>query len=115
MATCVEASGASYPKRLRDRDVLPVEGRSLLPVLRGERTAERDLYFEHEGNRAVRSGRWKLVSAHGGPWELFDLEADRSELTDLAAKQPERVKELAARYDAWAKRCGVEPWPVVRP
>jgi arylsulfatase len=115
MATCVAVSGASYPRRLRDHDVLPMEGESLLPILRGERTGERTLYFEHEGNRAVRAGRWKLVSAHQGPWELFDVDADRSELTDLADRHPERVKELAARYDAWARRCGVERWPVVRP
>jgi arylsulfatase len=115
MATCVGVSRASYPQRFRDRDVLPLEGASLLPILRGDRTNERTLYFEHEGNRAVRAGRWKLVSAHQGPWELFDVDTDRSELTDLAARHPERVKELAARYDAWARRCGVERWPLVRP
>jgi arylsulfatase len=63
---------------------------------------------------SVRSGRWKLVSAHDGPWQLFDLDADRSERTDLTAKELERVKELAARDEAWGKCCGVEPWPVVR-
>jgi arylsulfatase len=63
----------------------------------------------------VRAGRWKLVSAHQGPWELFDVDTDRSELTDLAARHAERVQELAARYDVWARRCGVERWPLVRP
>jgi arylsulfatase len=115
MATFTDVAGAAYPQRYRDRDVLPLEGQSLLPVLRGERTEERTLCFEHEGHRAVRAGRWKLVAIHKGAWELYDLQTDRNELIDLAAKQPDRVKELAARYDAWAKRCGVEPWPVRRP
>jgi arylsulfatase len=55
----------------------------------------------------------KLVSMHGKPWELYVMgTADRSEMTDLAAKHPDKVKELAAKYDAWAKRCNVLPWPV---
>jgi len=106
MATCLEVSGASYPK-----DKIPVEGKSLVPVFRtGKREGHEALFWEHEGNRAVRVGKWKLVSRHKGPWELFDLEADRTESEDLAAKEPARVKELAARYDAWAARCTVDPW-----
>jgi arylsulfatase len=112
MATFVEVAGATYPGRLRDHDILPAEGRSLLPALRGEPDRPRTLFWEHEGNRAVRDGQWKLVGLHGRPWELYDIEADRSELTDLAARHPDRVRDLAARYDAWAKRCDVLPWPV---
>ena len=65
------------------------------------------LYWEHEGNRAVRVGKWKLVSRHPGGWELYDLDADRTELNNLAAQEPERVREMTALWDAWAKRCGV--------
>jgi arylsulfatase len=57
----------------------------------------------------VRIGRWKLVRKYPGPWELYDMEADRTELNDLAAQQPERVRDMAAQYDAWAQRCGVLP------
>ncbi len=115
MATCADVAGAAYPKQVGDRDILPAEGRSLLPALRGAPPEPRTLFWEHEGNRAVREGRWKLVGLHGRPWELYDMDADRSELTDLAARQPERVRELAAKYDAWAKRCNVLPWPVQSP
>ena len=66
------------------------------------------LYWEHEGNRAVRSGDWKLVAKHKGPWELYDLSRDRVESTDLAAKRPEKVEQLAAMYAAWAGRARVE-------
>ena len=70
--------------------------------------------FEHEGNRAVREGPWKLVSRHGKAWELYDLSSDRSETSDQAAGQPERVAKMTASYEAWAERCGVLPWPVKR-
>jgi arylsulfatase A-like enzyme len=76
---------------------------------------ERTLYWEHEGNRAVRQGRWKLVSRHPGNWELYDMEADRTETNDVAARHPDRVREMAALYEKWAARCGVEPWEKVRP
>jgi arylsulfatase len=71
------------------------------------------MYWEHEGNRAVRHGRWKLVSRYPDRWELYDIEADRSELHDLAAQQPEVVKEMTAMYDAWALKVGVVPREVV--
>ncbi|HVR87284.1 MAG TPA: arylsulfatase, partial [Planctomycetota bacterium] len=64
---------------------------------------------------AIRDGRWKLVSKYPGGWELYDMEADRTELNDLSAQEPDRARSLAAQWDAWARRVGVEPWPVKRP
>ena len=52
-------------------------------------------WWFHEGNRAVRVGDWKLVSAgKNGAWELYDLNADRSEMHDLASSQPDKVAAL---------------------
>jgi arylsulfatase A-like enzyme len=111
MATCLDVAGVRYPRTYRGRRVTPLEGKSLMPVLRGQRRAgHKALFWEHEGNRAVRQGRWKLVARFNGAWELYDLEADRTELTDLAAKLPRKVRELAAQYEAWARRVGVVPW-----
>jgi arylsulfatase len=76
----------------------------------GDPDQPRTLFWEHEGNRAVRRGDWKLVGVHGGPWELYDLAKDRTELSDLAATQPGLVRELASLYDGWAARSGVKPW-----
>jgi len=116
MATFVDVAGATYPEQRDGVPVLPMEGVSLAPVLGGESLPERPLFFEHEGNRAVRQGRWKLVERFNGEgWELYDLQSDRAESSDLAAAQPERVAELRQRYDDWAARVGVLPWPLGRP
>ncbi|MEI7733137.1 MAG: arylsulfatase [Verrucomicrobiota bacterium] len=104
LPTCAEVAGTAYPASINGVAIQPAEGRSLCAALRGEPDAERPLFFEHEGNRAVRAGKWKLVSLAGQPWELYDMEADRVELQDRAAQEPARVKELAALWDAWAKR-----------
>jgi arylsulfatase len=110
MPTCVELAGVRRPAKFQGEATLPLEGRSLVPLFEGKnRPAETPLFWEHEGNCAVRLGKWKLVSRHGAPWELYDLETDRTELNNLAGQQPDRVKELAALYQAWAERCRVLP------
>lgn len=111
-ATCIELAGAEYPHEVGGIAITPLEGKSLVPVFAGKSIDREALYWEHEGNRAVRSGDWKLVSKHGRPWELYDAATDRIERIDLAAKMPERVKALSAMYESWAKRTHVEPWPV---
>jgi arylsulfatase len=115
MATCLDAAGARYPSAFAGRAIQPLEGESLLPALTGrERPRERPLCWEHEGNRAVRDGAWKLVQAHGGPWELYNIDDDRTELHSLADAEPIRMQQMIAAYEEWARRCGVLPWPLVR-
>lgn len=110
LATVLDATGVAYPDTYPGRDLLPPEGRSMLDAWRADRAAEEHtLYWEHEGNAAVRRGRWKLVRRHPGDWELYDIDADRTETRDLAAEQPGIVAELARDYQAWADRCGVLP------
>jgi arylsulfatase len=110
MATAVDLAGAAYPA-----DKTPLEGRSLRPLFGGGTIDREAIYWEHEGNRAVRAGRWKLVAVHRGPWELYDMERDRSDLEDLAAREPDRVRQMAALWEAYAARTGVEPWETVTP
>jgi len=107
LPTCLELAKAEVPK-----DKTPVEGLSLAPIFRdGHRPGHEAIYWEHEGNRAIREGKWKLVAAFKGAWELYDLEADRTEMNNLAAAHPDRVTEMAAKHDAWAAKVGVVPWP----
>ena len=78
-------------------------GRSLVSALAKDAPIAREfLYFNHEGNRALRVGNLKLVSSRENKdaWELYDLAADRGEAKDLAAAQPDRVKEMADRWKA---------------
>ena len=116
MATCVDLAGATYPSTFKGHAITPLEGVSLRPAFNGQPLARtQPLFWEHEGNRAVRSGPWKLVAKHPGDWELYNLDQDRSEQTNLAQQQPARVKELSALYEAWAKRVGALPWSRVNP
>src|SRR5262245_32124329 len=110
MATCVDVAGAKYPKTRKGEKVQPMEGTSLVPAFAGKALKREAIYWEHEGNRAVRVGQWTLVAnGEKGPWELYDVDADRTELTDLAKKHPERVKTMAALWQRWAERGHVLP------
>jgi arylsulfatase len=114
MATCVDVAGAKYPAQYKGNRITPMEGRSLTSAFDNEPIEREAIYWEHEGNRAVRKGNWKLVSKHPGGWELYDMEADRTELNNLAGKNPQKVAELRVMYESWAQRAGVQPWPVKR-
>ncbi len=112
MATCVEVGGAEYPKTFNGKPIQPMEGQSLLPVFKSKELAPRTLYWEHEGNAAVRVGDMKLVrKGLESAWELYDMQTDRTELNDLAPSQPEKVKELSELWEAWATRANVKPYP----
>lgn len=111
MATALEAAGVKYPNVYRKRRLTPLAGKSLLPILRGGKSAhQKTLYWEHEGNRGVREGDWKLVADFGKPWELYNLAADRTEQHDLAAQRPTKVAALERLYESWARRANVASW-----
>ena len=114
LPTCLDLAGAAYPETVEGRKITPVEGLSLRASLEGAELPQRSLYFEHMGNAAVRAGDWKLVRAHKKPWELYNLAKDRTELNDLASSEPERVTALEKNWQDWAKRAGVQPWPLKR-
>jgi arylsulfatase A-like enzyme len=110
MATCVDVAGAKYPTEVAGEKIKPREGVSLAPAFQGKPLKRRrPICWEHEGHRAVRDGKWKLVAKENQPWELYDLEKDRSELHDLSAARPKMVAELAAQWAAWAARSDVLP------
>jgi len=110
MATAVDIAGAKHPADVAGNAILPLEGMSLLPILEGKVLAHvSPIFWEHEGNRAVRLDKWKLVAHAGQPWELYDLKTDRTEQINLASSNAGKVKELSGLYDGWAKRCNVVP------
>lgn len=118
MSTFIELSGAQYPG---DMDLHPVQGQSLVPIFKGSGWEnERVLFWEHEGNRALRKGDYKLVSRFTKhqeqqytAWELYNIMEDRSELNDLSQDMPDVVKELENIYMEKAKEIGVLPFDKV--
>ena len=116
MATCVDLGKAEYPKTFKGENITPLAGQSLKPLLTANSSfADRSLFWEHEGNAAIRVGEYKLVrKGDDGAWELYNLTDDRSELHDLAASQPEKAQALANQWTQWAKSHRVLPKPATR-
>ncbi len=115
LPTILEAAGLSYPAEREGEALLPLDGESLLPLLRGaEWQRQAPLYWEHEGNAAIRQGRWKLVRRYGGPWELYNMEEDRTELNDLASRNKPKADALEGEYRAWAEEVGVLDWELLQ-
>ena len=113
MPTCLDVASAKYPAKHRGQPIIPLQGVSLRPAFTGN-AVERDapLFWEHEGNRAIRDGDWKLVAKGiNGPWQLYDLAKDRTEANNLAKKHPAVAKRLADAWEAWAKQTSVYPMP----
>lgn len=109
MATIVDVAGVPYPQQLDGRSILPLEGHSLRKSFGADAGERPPMFWEHEGNGAMRDGRWKLVREYPKDWELYDMVADRTETQDLAAQFPDRVEAMKQAYEEWAARCGVLP------
>jgi len=121
MATCVDIAGISYPKTYNGNEIQPMEGKSLVGAI-NNLTIKRDfIFWEHEGNRAIKSGIWKLVSKteknkvftekDQNAWELYNLETDPSETKDLAIQYAGKVRELSLLWEKEAIRTKALPWP----
>jgi len=117
MPTFVELAGGIYPETYNDYTIKPMMGKSLLPVFTDKKNEwKRILFWEHEGNRAVRNGDWKLVSRYDNatgsftPWELYNLSEDRTELNDLSDKNPEILMEMIELYNEMANEAEVTTW-----
>jgi len=110
MATIVDVTGAEYPELYNGNTIIPLEGLSLVNAAINNSPVDREAYyFEHEWNRYIRKGKWKLVALGNGEWELYDMEIDRTELNDLSDQYPELVQELKDDWEIWAWRTGVLP------
>lgn len=116
LPTILEATGAEYPSELGGHEIQPLDGESFLSLLQGRPWArEQPVFWEHEGNGAVRLGNFKLVRRFGGPWELYDMEQDRTELNNLMDKNEPLTRQLVREYEAWAESAGVVDWSILLP
>mgnify|MGYP001192565744 CR=1 FL=1 len=108
MATICDVAEAEYPETYNGNPIVPLQGISFKPYITGESEIEpRTLYWEHEGNRAIRKGDWKLVSMSGKPWELYDLSKDRSESSNLFENNAGITNEMKYLFEKWAEKVGV--------
>ena len=119
MPTLCEVADIEYPASCDGRDIIPMQGISMLPHLAGTqaKATARTLCWQHETNAAIREGNWKLVTENDrvdDKWELYDLSTDRSETEDLGAEQPEVVQRLKQKWRNWAKETDVVPFPEQR-
>ena len=105
MATFLDAAGVKADPRY------PLDGRSLLPVLKNpKRTFERDLFWKMKfrDQKALRSGDWKYLSVEGHEF-LYHLAKDERERANFAKREPERLEALRAKYRAWEETLPVYP------
>lgn len=115
-ATLLDLGRARYPTRRNGREILPLAGETLKPMFINHLPKERPLFFEHEGNRAVRLGRWKAVwTNYRLRWELYDIQSDRSETRDRSADFPDKVTSMDQLWHDWAASHLVETKRVVQP
>jgi arylsulfatase len=120
MATCLEAAGVDYPSEYNGNPIVATSGESFLSAAArggsqmGAWTRTEPLFWEHEGNCAVRMCEWKLVRRYDQEWELYNMNHDRTELNDLARRDPDRVRSMITRYREWARTARVVDWPARR-
>ena len=110
MPTLVEVAGGRYPEEHANQEIIPLEGKSFVPVLKGHQRDPHDqLFWEWAGNRAVRQGDWKAVySKRDNQWQLFNLAEDRCETVDLAAENAELMKSLSDNWKKWSQQTGLK-------
>lgn len=115
LPTFMELAGATYPTSNNGNKIKSYQGKSFVAALEGSISERGALFFEHEADRAVIEGKWKLVATKGnaptykGTWELYDLSVDRSEESNLISKYPDIAKQLEQKWELWAKENNVLP------
>jgi arylsulfatase A-like enzyme len=108
MPTCLELTNTNYPDFYKNKKLDPLDGLSILPIINnGEKNKNREFFWEHFGNRAIRKGNWKLVAFKKKPWELYNMEIDPYELNNVISSNSEKARELQLKYEKWAIEHGV--------
>lgn len=109
MPTCLELTGTIYPSVYRGNNITLIDGHSLVPIMKGkDRKSYRNLFFEHEGGRALISGEYKIVALRRGEWAMYNLDVDKTESNNLIEKETLKAKEMITKWQTWAKEMGLK-------
>lgn len=119
MATCLDLAQAEYPKEYKGNSIIPTSGKSLRPLFKeNKRIHDEPIFWEHEGNKAVRHAKYKLVQKWEkgvkDNWELYDMEKDRTEMHNIIKQMPDKAEDMIALYEQWAQKTNVLPWDEVK-
>ncbi len=115
MTTILDVTGSEYPGYVRENKTIPLEGTSLYPAFAGEPFERDALFFEHESNRAIIKGDWKLVAARYGwpwkigPWELYNIKEDPTEMHNVIDEFPGIADQLENEWNRWGEENNVLP------
>jgi len=112
--TCLDLAGVKYPTTFQEKSLIPLEGTSLKVIFEGKTTAQKTLFWEHEGSKAIRKGNWKAVAENNQPWELYNLANDRTETKNKAKDNPIVLQKLIAEHENWSKKVGVQDWNKIK-
>jgi arylsulfatase A-like enzyme len=85
LPTFLELAGVDALDEKNGYKAPPLPGKSLVPLFEEDLQPDREIYFSHRGNNALRQGKWKAVisSDIDGRWQLYNMEEDRTELNNL--------------------------------
>ena len=120
MATCLDLAQTKIPETFNGNKIVKHSGKSLTPIFNGstEQIHEEPIFWEHEGNKAVRFGNYKLVQdwekGIDDNWELYNISIDRTEQNNLIGILPDKSNEMISMYNDWAKKIGVIPWSQIQ-
>ena len=104
LPTLAEVTGSIIPEQWSGRELRPVSGVSLKPVLDGQQLLSRPaIHLLFSTDRGLRDGDWKLVSFRNKAWELYNVALDRTELNNLAASEPERLQAMIQKWNEMTK------------
>ncbi|HBJ85142.1 MAG TPA: arylsulfatase [Verrucomicrobiales bacterium] len=99
LPTFAKLAGAKLPETFPERELTPLAGTSLAPLIAGgEIKARPPIHLLFSSDRGLRDGEWKLVSYKSQPWELYHIPTDRTELHDVAAQHPDIVQRMVKQW-----------------